>query len=359
MEKSKGLVVLAAVLVLLIPHASHAAALFYIDDAGKIGIGNSDPQSKLDVFGALYSRLNALTASSSLSINWDLANVHTLDLNQPTTTLAFSNGHAGAEYKLLLTQDVSGGRHVSWPSSVIWPSGVAPTLSTTSQATDVISFVNSGNYYLGTSILAYPAATLFSDDFHRADNGSTVGNGWSQHTAGSGTSQGISSNRYFSVSSNNGGSFIYRSDIATSSGIKVLTRFTAADLTDWFWIAMKVRASVPSHTSQDGYGIALQCAGGAIGIEDQATELATSSITCVNGDTYVMEMDISAEPQNWIDAYVWDESTGSKPGTPTVSFHNNGSNYAPSANGSNFTFDPRSLSAGNTTLYSYLYQVSR
>ena len=68
-------------------------------------------------------------------------------------TFSFSNPPAsGTAYTMTIEviQD-STARTVTWPSSVDWPSGTAPTLSTTSGAVDVFVFTtrNGGTTWYG------------------------------------------------------------------------------------------------------------------------------------------------------------------------------------------------------------------
>jgi hypothetical protein len=56
-------------------------------------------------------------------------------------TLTFPAPAAGSSFTLLLTQDSTGGRTVTWPSSVAWPSAATPTLTATANKTDVFSFL--------------------------------------------------------------------------------------------------------------------------------------------------------------------------------------------------------------------------
>lgn len=73
----------------LVPLVSLARGSFYIDDVTSfVGIGNTTPASRLDVSGAMYSRL--VTASSS-SIDWNAGNVQSMTLSS-SQTLTFSNG---------------------------------------------------------------------------------------------------------------------------------------------------------------------------------------------------------------------------------------------------------------------------
>lgn len=64
---------------------------------------------------------------------WDL----TLDNN---VTISFSGepSSVASSVTLVLTQDGTGGRSVTWPSEVDWPGGSAPSLSTAANATDIV-----------------------------------------------------------------------------------------------------------------------------------------------------------------------------------------------------------------------------
>jgi hypothetical protein len=42
---------------------------------------------------------------------------------------------------LVLTQDATGSRSATWPASVKWPGGVAPTLTTTPGKTDIVTLI--------------------------------------------------------------------------------------------------------------------------------------------------------------------------------------------------------------------------
>jgi len=56
-------------------------------------------------------------------------------------TLALSNVSAAKVFLIRLTQDATGGRTVTWWSGISWDDGVAPTLSTGANKTDVFGFV--------------------------------------------------------------------------------------------------------------------------------------------------------------------------------------------------------------------------
>lgn len=61
----------------------------------------------------------------------------------------FPTATAGRQFTLLLNQDATGSRTVTWPSSVRWAGGSTPTITATASKTDVLSFVSGGTYWLG------------------------------------------------------------------------------------------------------------------------------------------------------------------------------------------------------------------
>ena len=159
--KKKIEIVFAGALVsfALVPMITLASSCFFVGDDGNIGISNSTPQHKLDVSGALYSRLVTVTDAASTTVNWNSGNIQSLILNTSNTTITLTNGQAGAEYKLILaqdaTQDATGGRTITWPTSIKWMGGIAPTLTSNASSTDLVSLLYDGSYYLGSYGLNY------------------------------------------------------------------------------------------------------------------------------------------------------------------------------------------------------------
>lgn len=65
-------------------------------------------------------------------------------------TLTLPTPEAGKSFALLLAQDGSGGRIVTWPASTRWSGGVYPLLSTAKESVDVIYFeCTDGEHWLG------------------------------------------------------------------------------------------------------------------------------------------------------------------------------------------------------------------
>jgi hypothetical protein len=94
----------------------------------------------------------AYTANSSTAITLDLANgtvqIITLTGN---ATVTMPTATAGKSFILLLKQDGTGSRTVTW-STVKWAGGTAPTITGTASRQDIFSFFADGANWYGTTI---------------------------------------------------------------------------------------------------------------------------------------------------------------------------------------------------------------
>ena len=92
------------------------------------------------------------TANSSTAITLDLANgtvqIITLTGN---ATITMPTATAGKSFILLLKQDGTGSRTVTW-STVKWAGGTAPTITGTASRQDIFSFFADGTNWYGTTI---------------------------------------------------------------------------------------------------------------------------------------------------------------------------------------------------------------
>lgn len=93
------------------------------------------------------------TANTSTAYTIDLANgtVQILTLTGSPAVLTFPTPTAGKGFTLLLKQDATGSRTVTWPSSVKWPSSTAPTVTATASKGDKYTFVADGTYWWGSN----------------------------------------------------------------------------------------------------------------------------------------------------------------------------------------------------------------
>lgn len=95
-------------------------------------------------FDAEYDDGNSSTADT---IDWRLGNHHKSTLTG-NCTYTFTAPAGATTITLKLVQDATGSRTATWPATVKWPGGTAPTLTTTASAVDFISCYYDGtNYY--------------------------------------------------------------------------------------------------------------------------------------------------------------------------------------------------------------------
>jgi hypothetical protein len=99
--------------------------------------------------------------NSGASLTFDFVNGYAQKtVLTANSTFTFSNPVNGATYLLRLVQDGTGSRTVTFPSTVKWSGGTAPTLTTAASKTDLIICyygpgIGNGIRYLCNSILNY------------------------------------------------------------------------------------------------------------------------------------------------------------------------------------------------------------
>ena len=101
--------------------------------------------------------INALTNSSTITVDCSLAPVHTCTIAQ-ATGFNFANLGTGQTATVVVKQDGTGGRTATFTeedSTAIKFQGGAPTLSTGANAIDVITVFNTGSEVLGNCAKAY------------------------------------------------------------------------------------------------------------------------------------------------------------------------------------------------------------
>ena len=109
-------------------------------------------------FNAGYTeKINALTSSSTITVNCATASIHTVTL-AVSTGFVISNLPTGGTVTLIITQGGSGSYTATFgtdgSTTVKFPGG-APTLSTAVSSIDVVTIFNDGTNYLGNIAKAY------------------------------------------------------------------------------------------------------------------------------------------------------------------------------------------------------------
>lgn len=106
------------------------------------------------VFSDGYTE-ETVTANTGTAYTIDLANgtVQILTLTG-NCTFTFPTVTAGRGFTLILKQDATGSRTVTWPSvtnPVKWPSGIAPSITSTASKADKYVFVADGTNWIGSN----------------------------------------------------------------------------------------------------------------------------------------------------------------------------------------------------------------
>jgi hypothetical protein len=112
-----------------------------LDAQGRVTAATLQPGPQADL----------VTATDGATVTFDLSagSVQQVVLGG-NRTLAVSNDATRPSFLLILQQDATGSRTVTWWSGILWPGGTVPTLTTTASKRDVFSFRRlSTGIYLG------------------------------------------------------------------------------------------------------------------------------------------------------------------------------------------------------------------
>ena len=111
-------------------------------------------------FGAYGEFLTVqATSGAAYAINYALSNTFKITLTA-NCTLSLSNmpiSGVSASLTLFLVQDATGSRIVTWPATMHWIGGVAPTLATAAGSTNIITLasLDGGVNIVGLNVGSY------------------------------------------------------------------------------------------------------------------------------------------------------------------------------------------------------------
>ena len=107
-----------------------------------LGIASSTPWTALSLGAdkAITTTEKALSDGATIAIDWKQGNQQLVTLGG-NRTITFDGYIPGQTLRLVVCQDATGSRTLTWPAAVLWSGGTAPTLTTTANKCDVATFL--------------------------------------------------------------------------------------------------------------------------------------------------------------------------------------------------------------------------
>ena len=97
------------------------------------------------IFGANISPLtHTPSPSDTVTLDLSLNTLHFITMPAGNITVAVSNETVGQTFSLRILQDGVGSRTVTWMAGIKWADGSAPTLTTTADKADYVTFIVTG-----------------------------------------------------------------------------------------------------------------------------------------------------------------------------------------------------------------------
>jgi hypothetical protein len=106
-------------------------------------------QANIEIQGQAFSPVNAKgnSGTGTVTFNWNDGNIQSVTLTG-NCTFAFSNPQSGASYQIIITQDGTGGRTITWPT-IHWEGKTTPSLTGTLNSKDIVTLTYDGTNYNG------------------------------------------------------------------------------------------------------------------------------------------------------------------------------------------------------------------
>tara|TARA_R110002110_G_scaffold2253_5_gene10225 strand:- start:843 stop:2654 length:1812 start_codon:yes stop_codon:yes gene_type:complete len=105
--------------------------------------------------GQTYTETVVLAAAATVTPNFTNGNVFSLTIDQATLLENPTNPKDGGTYMVVITQDGTGGRTMTYGTNYKWEGGTAPTLSIAAGAVDILTFVSDGTNMYGLKALNF------------------------------------------------------------------------------------------------------------------------------------------------------------------------------------------------------------
>ena len=130
-----------------------AAAAIAVTKISGTAVNLSSTQSLTGkkTFASTVGTVTADSDDTTITFNMNTSNIHSVTLGG-NRTLAVSNVASGQSFIIILKQDGTGSRTVTWWSGIKWAGAAAPTLITTASRWDIFAFLYDGTNYYGSIV---------------------------------------------------------------------------------------------------------------------------------------------------------------------------------------------------------------
>lgn len=118
---------------------------------GNVGVGTSSLNARFTLVGDYSEGVVTANTGTSYTIALTSGTVQILTLTGNCAFTFPAATTAGRGFTLLLRQDGTGNKTVTWPGNVRWPGGTAPTITSTASRTDKYVFIADGTNWLGSN----------------------------------------------------------------------------------------------------------------------------------------------------------------------------------------------------------------
>jgi hypothetical protein len=127
--------------------ASHSVNLQEWQNSSSSVLASISKDGIITTAAAIKTPIITASDAATVTFNLNTGNTQTVTLGG-SRTLALSNASVGQVFVVRLVQGGTGNNTVTWFSTIKWPGGLVPTLTTTLNKTDVFAFIctSSGNY---------------------------------------------------------------------------------------------------------------------------------------------------------------------------------------------------------------------
>lgn len=111
---------------------------------------------ELDITGSIGGTPQTATGDGTTTIDWGAGNMFNFQFGAFNETFTFTAPTKPGTFILKLVQDSVGSRTATWPATVKWPGGTAPTLTTIlTTGTDIITLYWDGTNYFAVDALNF------------------------------------------------------------------------------------------------------------------------------------------------------------------------------------------------------------